>query len=699
MAPAETGTAKETSNGHCAAKTSDDESDDKQNKRSAGDEGEVMVLDLTSDEAKQLMKVASSSESPAPITRLASSSSGSPISASEESLASCGVDEDILSERDFDKIFSFLREKEGWIAVEDAKMGLVYIRPSNIVKQIGFKGKLHKLHANLDYFTSKQKVVDWVSSRENMLIGFATYESLCSLSNSQTLSTSTAPALLYSPDLVEDIISNTSTQTNASPSTQTSQSPDLLENSQKRKAESAKNDTAIRKGKRKSIDLAESSGNDPGSDIDTLFVEKESDSSLTTLASLAMNIEHDKESVSRESHHSSTSSSSDTLRGLSDLEHRHFESEKDYQASSRSRSRKKASARFTVMQDKFAKEISWENETVLDMRDQNQKRLSYEGWNIWLDKTLDALGGWKAVECSSVRLGSNDFNRESVCSNRASTKQFRAQYGRANPHLVQTCIREAKITENDKFIDIGSGIGQVVFQVASCVGCPSIGIELLKERHGTAVALKRLHDKFCEDHGILSGATKFFFDDFTRPDRRDLLKSATVFFVNNAQGTFGVRCVEAGTMTLDMHVAAIARRAMIGSRFICFDPIYELECEELFAAFRVRRFRTLQSATDWSADPLEITIYEKMLNTWTCPRCTFVNELTDPLGEPFYSCGACSQDPHGMQRESYSTRSKRTSVRLGLQCSNKPIKKVVDNNRRTPNVKASSASDDPIVLN
>ncbi|GBG31482.1 Histone-lysine N-methyltransferase, H3 lysine-79 specific [Hondaea fermentalgiana] len=289
------------------------------------------------------------------------------------------------------------------------------------------------------------------------------------------------------------------------------------------------------------------------------------------------------------------------------------------------------------------------------MLDESSQHLSYFGWNLWLERTVMSFGGWRALECSSIREGSNDFHRAPLAES-VSGHQFRAQYGRANSHLVQTCIQEAQITRKDRFIDIGSGIGQVVLQIASCVGCPSIGIELLGGRHDTAKELERLHRHFAQASKIAPGCTLFIHGDFTAPKHQELVSKATVFFVNNAQGTFGVRCVKAGTMTLDMQLAALARSVGLGSRFICFDPIYELESAELSRVFRRRTFRTLPSATDWSTDSLELTLYVKIANKWTCSRCTFANNLLNAAGEPVTSCEVCDEDPNGMQRESYVTR-------------------------------------------
>lgn len=52
-------------------------------------------------------------------------------------------------------------------------------------------------------------------------------------------------------------------------------------------------------------------------------------------------------------------------------------------------------------------------------------------------------------------------------------------YGELNPILVTDMVKEAKITSKSVFLDLGSGIGNVAFQIASLVGCEVWGIEMM----------------------------------------------------------------------------------------------------------------------------------------------------------------------------------------------------------------------------
>lgn len=62
-------------------------------------------------------------------------------------------------------------------------------------------------------------------------------------------------------------------------------------------------------------------------------------------------------------------------------------------------------------------------------------------------------------------------------------------YGELNPNFIEDIIRNAEISPRDVFLDIGSGIGNVAIQVATQVGCTSIGVEIRKDLHEIAIKM------------------------------------------------------------------------------------------------------------------------------------------------------------------------------------------------------------------
>jgi len=239
--------------------------------------------------------------------------------------------------------------------------------------------------------------------------------------------------------------------------------------------------------------------------------------------------------------------------------------------------------------------------------------------------------------------------------------QFRAQYGRANSSLIQAVIAETEIKETDRFIDIGSGIGQVVMQIACTVGCPALGIEFVNGRHACAMQLQEYYLEFLSKAGALAGDCRLILGDFVDKRHRDSILQSTVVFVNNACGTFGSRCVESGNLTLDYHVASLVKQMKIGTRVVAFDRLLELERPELADVFHCHDFDGGSGATDWterSNKRIRLFYYLKRADTWICQKCTYGNPLVECDGlTGVETCQMCEGDPAGMRR-SYGLRKK-----------------------------------------
>ena len=125
-------------------------------------------------------------------------------------------------------------------------------------------------------------------------------------------------------------------------------------------------------------------------------------------------------------------------------------------------------------------------------------------------------------------------------------------YGETSFDVICQAIDHANITENDTFIDLGSGVGQVVLQIAALTPCKfSCGIELgewpnryaevsKKDKHFSILTnfafLKVLDVQFrslMKWWGKKHGEFKLFKGDFLDLVHSERLKQATVIFVNN----------------------------------------------------------------------------------------------------------------------------------------------------------------------
>ncbi|CAI7993879.1 Histone-lysine N-methyltransferase, H3 lysine-79 specific [Geodia barretti] len=106
-------------------------------------------------------------------------------------------------------------------------------------------------------------------------------------------------------------------------------------------------------------------------------------------------------------------------------------------------------------------------------------------------------------------------------------------YGETSFELVCEVIKLTKMTENDVFLDLGSGVGQIVLQVAAKVGCKCYGLEKADIPAKFARSMEEEFVKWMDWYGKSYGEFELIKGDFLDPSFDEILQSATVIFTNN----------------------------------------------------------------------------------------------------------------------------------------------------------------------
>ncbi|XP_060559801.1 histone-lysine N-methyltransferase, H3 lysine-79 specific-like isoform X1 [Ruditapes philippinarum] len=107
-------------------------------------------------------------------------------------------------------------------------------------------------------------------------------------------------------------------------------------------------------------------------------------------------------------------------------------------------------------------------------------------------------------------------------------------YGETSFDLVDQMVKSINFTEDDYFIDLGSGVGQVVLQVAAATPCKlCYGIEKAEWPAAYADGMIEQYKRWMKWYG--KKYCKFLLEkgDFLSEDTKDRINSATVIFVNN----------------------------------------------------------------------------------------------------------------------------------------------------------------------
>ncbi|KAI0024648.1 histone methylation protein DOT1-domain-containing protein [Xylariomycetidae sp. FL0641] len=115
-------------------------------------------------------------------------------------------------------------------------------------------------------------------------------------------------------------------------------------------------------------------------------------------------------------------------------------------------------------------------------------------------------------------------------------------YGELNhPFVTKILVEQTKMTSDQVFIDLGSGVGNVVIQAALEIGCRSYGCEMMENACKLAEAQEKEFKARCMLWGVAAGRVHLERGDFrTNTKVLEKLKEADVILVNNKAFTSGL---------------------------------------------------------------------------------------------------------------------------------------------------------------
>ena len=225
-------------------------------------------------------------------------------------------------------------------------------------------------------------------------------------------------------------------------------------------------------------------------------------------------------------------------------------------------------------------------------------------------------------------------------------------------------------------VDVGSGVGQVLLQLASTPPGVrrSLGVELIGERHAAAEQMKEIVLELLEvrslslpfsrrqrwsvlppddarraqDVGATTAAQNVAMIElrcatFTREtdegvainDR--IAREADACFANNAHGTFDHRAdiKRPGARSPNEHLASLVRRLRAGARVLSFEeiPLVNFDRGGGDAPWAtLAQHESAAAAASWSAEPQPLYLYRKERDQWRC-ACGLDIPLCDASGE------------------------------------------------------------------
>ncbi|OQE27352.1 hypothetical protein PENSTE_c004G06958 [Penicillium steckii] len=107
-------------------------------------------------------------------------------------------------------------------------------------------------------------------------------------------------------------------------------------------------------------------------------------------------------------------------------------------------------------------------------------------------------------------------------------------YGELLPRFISNIFKETKLKSGQVFVDLGSGVGNVVLQAALEIGCESWGCEMMNNACDLADLQQAEFKARCRLWGIAPGKTHLVRGDFLEQESIvSVLKRADVILINN----------------------------------------------------------------------------------------------------------------------------------------------------------------------
>ncbi|KAJ5160012.1 uncharacterized protein N7482_007016 [Penicillium canariense] len=107
-------------------------------------------------------------------------------------------------------------------------------------------------------------------------------------------------------------------------------------------------------------------------------------------------------------------------------------------------------------------------------------------------------------------------------------------YGELLPRFISNIFKETKLKSGQVFVDLGSGVGNVVLQAALEIGCESWGCEMMTNACDLAELQQAEFKARCRLWGIAPGKTHLVRGDFLEQESIvNVLKRADVVLINN----------------------------------------------------------------------------------------------------------------------------------------------------------------------
>ncbi|TFY60589.1 hypothetical protein EVJ58_g5051 [Rhodofomes roseus] len=212
----------------------------------------------------------------------------------------------------------------------------------------------------------------------------------------------------------------------------------------------------------------------------------------------------------------------------------------------------------------------------------------------------EAVKTWGSIPQGVIERVVEEVYQRAVGPNVAQLRRYQAfsseAYGELMPTLVSRIIRDTGLHEGSLFLDLGSGVGNVVLQASLQTGCTSYGIEYMAQPAKLARSQLEQFRTRCRMWGFRMGEVELEEGDMLKSKRVDeLIPKADVVLVNNR--VFGPSLNEAiRPKFLDLKEGAIVVSLQ---EFAPLSGVTERNLDDISAIFQVTKKNYYPGHVSW----------------------------------------------------------------------------------------------------
>ncbi|XP_055330916.1 histone-lysine N-methyltransferase, H3 lysine-79 specific-like [Paramacrobiotus metropolitanus] len=228
-------------------------------------------------------------------------------------------------------------------------------------------------------------------------------------------------------------------------------------------------------------------------------------------------------------------------------------------------------------------------------------------------------------------------------------------YGETTYDFIVKMIDEMNIGENDMFLDLGSGVGNVIIQVAALCHCKKlVGIEIVEARAKFAEKIDREFRSLMAWMGKAYGEYELFHGDFLEKKYRDLILASNVIFCNNYAFTPKLNLqLKVIFGELPEKVRILVSKSLRDEKFRIYD---DKTANDPSALLPVRK--TFPGEVSWTDSPVTFflhevdrTMVEKFFKSRLDPELRAQFEEEQRRNRPNYYESSSEQDSQGIERD------------------------------------------------